>query len=140
MGKTKNKWGKISIPPPDEILFYREVVCKNSSDLIPNSKLIPTALNHNIKLIFYPASKNISTSPSDGIIELTSFEENNNPNTYALNRHLRNAFCHLNIIIDGEMSLLRDSLKVFPGKKIQTTMTGKVKYTDLKDLIKSMIK
>lgn len=140
MANKKKPWGEVSIPIPDEVIFYRDVVCRKPSNLIANSKITQEALNHNIKLVFHPSSKNISTNIKEGVIELTSFEENNNPNSFALNRHLRNAFCHLNIIVEGENCLLRDFIKILPNNKIQTTMSGKVNYEDLKELIKSMLK
>lgn len=140
MKKKKTEWGKHPVPPSDEILFYRYVVCKTKVNMIPDSKIIQVAQSHNINLIFHPSSKNISTKVKDGTIELTGYDEESSANSFAVNRHLRNAFCHLNIIVDDDKCFLRDSSKSLQDNKIQTTMSGRVNYSDLKELIKSMNK
>ncbi len=142
MGKFK--WGTYILPENDEVLFYRDVLCVNHNELVAGSKISKLSKPLNITIEFSPSDKNLPSTYKFGTINITTPNDSTKPNTSALIRHLRNAFCHQNIFVDGENCYLRDSLKTndnLKGKaKSQTTMVGHVNYNDLKALIKSLKK
>lgn len=142
MGKFK--WGTYVLPENDEILFYRDVLCLNHNELVAGSKISELSKPLRITIDFSPWDNNLPSVYKFGTINITTHNDSLKPNTSALIRHLRNAFCHQNIFVDGENCYLRDSVKTNDNlnekPKSQTTMVGYVNYNDLKALIKSLKK
>ena len=137
----KYKWNSYVLPKNDEIFFYHKVVCKKSNQLIKYSELEELSKSLGINLEYVPWDKNIPNSYTENKIVFSGFQDQKKKNTFSFIKHIRNAFCHLNIFVDDEWCYLRDEYEnKNDKKKKKTTMTGKVKYEKLKSLIDNIIK
>lgn len=132
------EWNTYCLPQYDEVLFYRNIMCVNK--FIRAKELVKLAKELDIDLKFVPMDTSISPKFSYGKIELTSGPKGRKE-TFHFVRHLRNAFCHLNICVEGEECYLHDNIpEGLKKKNNQITMTGWVKYDNLKTLISKLSK
>ena len=111
------------------IFFYYEIVTQNE-----DSKIIGCEWNQEVKDFLSAIGVVIQNCPSNQLsnqfIDNTIYytKSNSESEVMALFRHLRNAFAHLHIQKFGNFVYLKDE------NAKNTTMIGKVKYEDLKNL------
>lgn len=129
-----------SVLSPDEVCFFYYDIMRNLEDNL----IFLYDWNHDIQaylnnkgIIIEPKDEDVlpSTTEKDKLYFIICEKDENNK-AVAFFNHLRNAFAHLRIVPEGEYLNITDGFWKGKGENryFERTMTGQIKYEDLKEL------